>query len=159
MRGFQNRVCLYPKKWNHLGFVNISPTDSYISKAERTPSPRDMNRQECRTKRIDSMCEVSWIPLCARDGSVIKWGRGEGEALSIHVMWTQCALGLIDTSMERSSRVLHHGNQKIWFFVQKKFEIEFHLYFDLCWTAEIIQVGLNICRHGGCIVVPSRVDI
>ena len=47
--------------------------------------------------------------------------------------------------MERSSRVLHHGNQKIWFFFSKKFEIEFDLYFDLGWRAEInIQVGLNM---------------
>ena len=30
---------------------------------------------------------------------------------------------VIDTSMERSSRVLQHGNPKIWFF--QKFEIEF----------------------------------
>ena len=64
------------------------------AKAACTLSPHDMNRQECRTKRIDSICEVTWIPLCARDGSVIKWGRGEGETLSIHVVWTQCALGL-----------------------------------------------------------------
>ena len=49
-----------------------------------------------------------------------------------------------DTSTERSSRVLQHGNQKIWFFFSKKFEIEFDLYFDLCWRAEIIQVGLNM---------------
>ena len=54
----------------------------------------DMNRQECRTKRIDSVCGVTWIPLCARNRCVIKWGRGEGETLSIHVVWTQCALGL-----------------------------------------------------------------
>ena len=46
--------------------------------------------------------------------------------------------------MERSSRVLQLGNQKIWFF-SKKFEIEFDLYFDLCWRSEInIQVGLNM---------------
>ena len=45
--------------------------------------------------------------------------------------------------MERSSRVLHHGNQKIWFF-SKKFEIDFDLYFDLFWRAEIIQVRLNM---------------
>ena len=63
-------------------------------RAERTPSPHDMNRQECRTKRIDSVCAVTWIPLFARGGSVIKWGRGEGETLSIHVVWTRCALGL-----------------------------------------------------------------
>ena len=67
---------------------------------------------------------------------------------------------VIDTSMERSSRVLHHWNIKIWlkktklnfdlFFFFSKFEIEFWLFFlssklnfDLCWRAEIIQVGLN----------------
>ena len=33
---------------------------------------------------------------------------------------------------------------KIWFFFSKKFEIEFDLYFDLCWRAEVIQVGLNM---------------
>ena len=49
----------------------------------------------CRTKRIDSVCEVTRIrTLCARDGSVITWGRGEGEILSIHVVSTQCASGL-----------------------------------------------------------------
>ena len=106
---------------------------------------------------------------------------------------------VIDTSMERSSRVIQHGNPKIWIFFKdfeidkiefcrsvrrekkspwlrryqsyisnwyvngkfftstttwelknliffsKKFEIEFDLYFDLCWRAEInIQVGLNM---------------
>ena len=29
----------------------------------------------------------------------------------------------------------------------RKFEIEFDLYFDLCWRAEIIQVGLNMHLH------------
>ena len=29
-------------------------------------------------------------------------------------------------------------------FFSRKFEIEFDLYFDLCWRAEIIQVGLNM---------------
>ena len=48
----------------------------------------------CRTKRIDSMCGVTWIPLCARDGSVSAWGRGEGETLSIHVVSSQCAGGI-----------------------------------------------------------------
>ena len=34
---------------------------------------------------------------------------------------------VIDTSMERSSRVLQHGNPKIWFFFSKMFEIRFWL--------------------------------
>ena len=32
---------------------------------------------------------------------------------------------VIDTSVERSSRVLQHGNPKIWIFFPKKFEIRF----------------------------------
>ena len=46
---------------------------------------------------------------------------------------------VIDTSMERSSRVLQHENIKICFFFFK-----LKLYFDLCQRAEIIQVGLNM---------------
>ena len=34
---------------------------------------------------------------------------------------------VIDTSMERSSRVLHHGKPKIWFFFQKRSKFEFWL--------------------------------
>ena len=34
---------------------------------------------------------------------------------------------VIDTSMERSSRVLQHGNPKIWFFFQKSSKFEFWL--------------------------------
>ena len=34
---------------------------------------------------------------------------------------------VIDTSMERPSRVLHHGNPKIWFFFQKSSKFEFWL--------------------------------
>ena len=41
---------------------------------------------------------------------------------------------VIDTSMERSSRVLQHGNPKIWFFFFKKVR---NSNFDLCWRAEI----------------------
>ena len=36
------------------------------------------------------------------------------------------------------------GIKKFDFFFSKKFEIEFDLYFDLCWRAEIIQVGLDM---------------
>ena len=47
--------------------------------------------------------------------------------------------------MERFSRVLQDGNQKIDVFFSKKIEIEFDLYFDLCWRAEMnIQVGRNM---------------
>ena len=86
---------------------------------------------------------------------------------------------VIDTSMERSSRVLHHGNIKIGFFFSKKFEIEFRLVFCLTcflfkfenefrlvfwlvlksWNPSSRSQHAPIWRHRGCIVVPSRVDI
>ena len=69
---------------------------------------------------------------------------------------------VIDMSTERSSQVLQHENQEILFFF-KKFEIEFDLYFDLCWRAEInIQVGLNMHLYvdiGDASLSLLRVDI
>ena len=62
---------------------------------------------------------------------------------------------VIDTSMERSSRVLQHGNTKIWFFL--KFEIEFWLVFWLVpkgWNHSSRSQHEPIWRHRGCIVVP-----
>ena len=53
---------------------------------------------------------------------------------------------VIDTSMERSSRVLRHGNPKIWFF-QKRSKCNFDLYFDLSWSAYCffnkVPTGIN----------------
>ena len=50
--------------------------------------------------------------------------------------------------MIRQRKGLHEyynmGTKKFDFFFSKKFEIKFYLYFDLCWRAEIIQVGLNM---------------
>ena len=46
--------------------------------------------------------------------------------LKVSVQISLLVLIFFDTSKERSSRVLHHGNPRIFFF-QKKFEIEFWL--------------------------------
>ena len=67
---------------------------------------------------------------------------------------------VIDTSMERSSRVLHHGNPKIWIFFQKSSKFEFwiltkswnHLsfvnisptlliYTSMEWSSRVLQLG------------------
>ena len=82
---------------------------------------------------------------------------------------------VIDTSMERSSRVLHHGNPKIWFFFFKKVRnSNFHFWClkvrNWIWVVFwLVLKSLNqlssrsrhapICRHRGCIVVSLRVDI
>ena len=66
---------------------------------------------------------------------------------------------VIDTSMERSSRVLQHGNQKICFFF-KKVRNWIRLLFWLVLKSWNHSSGSPpICRHRGCIVVPLRVDI
>ena len=61
---------------------------------------------------------------------------------------------------------------KNFIFFSKKIEIEFDLYFDLCWPVfwhvlnwilwtwhSIRSQHAPICRHRGCIVIPLRVDI
>ena len=48
---------------------------------------------------------------------------------------------VIDTLMERSSRELHHGNPKIWFFFQKSSKFEF-LLLTKSWN-HLIFVNIN----------------
>ena len=121
---------LLTKSWNHLSFVNISPT-----------------------LVIDT--SMGWSSRILHHGNPKIWfffqKSSKFEFWLLMKSWNHLSFVnisptlVIDTSMERSSRVLHHGNQKIWFFFSKKFEIEFDLYFDLGWRAEInIQVGLNM---------------
>ena len=62
----------------------------------------------CLTQRIDTVCGVTWIPLCAKDGCVIAWGRGEGVTLSIHVVSTQCARGLSKPFIEGNNLVFEN---------------------------------------------------
>ena len=60
---------------------------------------------------------------------------------------------VINTSMERSSRVLQHGNIKIWFkknrnWILTCFFLSSKLNFDLCHWDEVIQLGLNMHLYG-----------
>ena len=178
---------LLTKSWNHLSFVNISPT-----------------------LVIDTSME--WSSRILHHGNPKIWfffqKSSKFEFWLLTKSWNHLSFVnisptlVIDTSMERSSRVLHHGNPEMWnffekfeidkvefcpypefpyaekkkspwlrqyqsymsnwyvngkvftsttawepinlIFFSKKFEIEFDFHFDLCWRAEIIQVGLNM---------------
>ena len=121
---------LLTKSWNHLSFVNISPTlviDTSMERSSRVlrhGNPKIWFFFFQKSLKFEFwLLTKSWNHLCFVNIS--------------HTL-------VIDMSMERSSRVLLHGNQKIWFFFSRKFGIELDLYFDLCWRAEIIQVGLNM---------------
>ena len=126
---------LLTKSWNHLSFVNISPTlvidtsmewssrvlhhgnpemwyfpkSSKLTKLNsvRTPSFR-MPRKKCPWLRQYQSCICNWYV--------------NGKVFTSTTTW----------------------EPKNLIFFSKKFEIEFDLYFDLWWKAEMIQVGLNI---------------
>ena len=112
-----------------------------------SPSSGEAYRDRQLTPNFEFWVEIFCVPTCFHERipkpclSVCPYPEKRNHLSFVNISPTL----VIDTSMERSSRVLQHGNQKIWFFFSKKFEIELDLYFDLCWRTEInIQVGLNI---------------
>ena len=123
MWGFQNRVCLsvrlsvclsicpYPEKRNHHhhSFVNISPILVIDTSMERSSQILHDAKPKIWFFFQKSSKFEFWLVLKS-------WNN-----LSFVNISPTLA---IDTSMERSSRVLQHGNPKIWFFFFfKKFEI------------------------------------
>ena len=129
-------VCPYPEKRNHFSFVNISPTLVIDTSMER--SSRVLHHGNPEMWKFFKKFEIDEIEFCPYID--FPYAEKKNRPGFVNISPTL----VIDTSTERSSRVLQHGNQKIWFFFPKKFEIEFDLYFDLCWRAEIIHVGLNM---------------
>ena len=112
-------IRLLTKSWNHLGFVNISPTLVIDTSMKRSSLILHHGNPKIWFFFQKSSKFEFWLLTNS-------WN---------HFSFVNIRPTLvIDTSMKRSSRVLQHGNQKIWFFFLK-FEIEFDLYFDLCWRA------------------------
>ena len=127
---------LLTKSWNHLSFANISPT--LVIDTSMEWSSRLLHHGNPEMWKIFKKFEIDESKFCPYPE--FPYAEKKNRPGFVNISPTQ----VIDTSTERSSRVLQHGNQKIWFFSSKKFEIEFDLYFDLCWRHEIIQVGLNM---------------
>ena len=118
---------LLTKSWNHLSFVNISPTlviDTSIERSSRVLQHKNPKIKKNKNKKSSKfefwLVTKSWNHLSFVNISPIL---------------------VIDTSMERSSRVLQHRNPKISIFFFKKIlkssKLNFDLYFDLCWIAVI----------------------
>ena len=124
--GFQNRVCLsvrpsvrpfvrpsvrpsicpHPEKRNHHSFVNISPTLVIDTSMEKSSRVLHHGNPKIWFFPQKSLKFEFWL-------STKSWNH--------HSFVNIGPTLVIDTSMERSSRVLHHGNPKTWFF-SKKFE-------------------------------------
>ena len=99
---------LLTKSWNHLSFVNISPTlviDTSMEGSSRVllhGNPKIWFFFQKSSKFKFWLLTKSWN----------------------HLSFVNISPTLvIDTSMERSSRVLQHGNRKMWNF-SKKFKID-----------------------------------
>ena len=102
---------LLTKSWNHLSFVNISPTLVIDTSMER----------------------FSRILLHENPNFFFFQKSSKFEFWLLTKSWNHLSFDnisptlVIDTSMERSSRVLLHENPKIWFFFSKSSKFEFWL--------------------------------
>ena len=105
--------CLYPEWRSHLSFVNISPALVIDTSMER--SSRVLHHEISKIWKFSHKISkfefwlVFWL---------------EQKSWNHHSFVNISPTLVIDTSMERSSRVLQHGNPKIWL---KKMKFEFWL--------------------------------
>ena len=126
---------LLTKNWNHLSFVNISPTFVIDTSMERSSWVLQHGNPKIwffffkkgwnwilSIPRLSVRREKKSPWLCWYQSYIINWYIN-GKFFTSTTTW----------------------EPKIWFFFSNKFEIEFDMYFDLCWRAEInIQVGRNM---------------
>ena len=99
---------LLTNSWNHLSFVNISPTLVIDTSMEMPSRVLHHGNPQIRIFFQKSSKFEFWL-------SMKSWN---------HLSFVNISPTLvIDTSMEWSSRVLHHGNPKMWIFF-KKLEID-----------------------------------
>ena len=97
-------ICPYPEKRNHPSFVNISPTLVIDTSMERSSRVLHHGNPKIWIFFQKSSKFEFWL-------STKSWNHHSFVNISPTLV--------IDTSMKRSSRVLHHGNPKMWFFFQK----------------------------------------
>ena len=95
---------LLMKSWNHLSFVNISPTLVIDTSMERSSRVLQHGNPKIRIFFQTSSKFEFWLVTKS-------WNHPSFVNISPTLV--------IDTSMERSSRVLQHGNPKTGFFFKK----------------------------------------
>ena len=101
---------LLTKSWNHLSFVNISPTLVIDTSMERSSRVVQHGNPKIWFFFQKSSKFEFWLLTKS-------WN---------HLSFVNISPTLvIDTPMEWSSRILHHGNPKIWFFFKKVWNSNF----------------------------------
>ena len=130
---------LLTKSWYHLSFVNISPT--LVIDTSMECSSRVLHHGNPEMWKFSKKFEIDEIEFCPypefpyAEKKKSPWLRQYQSYIS---NW------YVNGKVFTRRKVFNMGTKKFDFFFSKKFEIEFDLYFDLCWRAEIIQVGLNM---------------
>ena len=103
-------IRLLTKSWNHLSFVNISPTLVIVTSMERSSRVLHHGNPKIWFFFQESSKFEFWLLTKS-------WN---------HLSFVNISPTLvIDTSMESSSRVLHHRNPKLIWFFQKSSKFEF----------------------------------
>ena len=106
-------ICLLTKSWNHLSFVNISPTLVIDTSMKRFSRVLHHGNPKIGFFFFQKSSKFEFWLLTK------SWN---------HLSFVNISPTLvIDTSMKRFSRVLHHGNPKIGFFYQKSLKFKFWL--------------------------------
>ena len=105
-------VCPHPEKRYHHSFVNISPTLVIDTSMERSSRVLQHGKPKILFFFQKSSKFEFWLLTKS-------WNRLSFVNISPTLV--------IDTSMGRFSRVLHHENPKIWYFFQKSSKFEFRL--------------------------------
>ena len=121
-------VCPHPEKRYHYSFVNISPTLVIDTSMERSLQVLHHGNPKIWIFFQKSSKFEFW--LLTKSWNYLSF---------VNISPTL----VIDTSMERSSRVLHHGNPKIWIFFKKVRNSNF----DFCWRAEITLASSMSVLH------------
>ena len=112
------------KSWNHLSFVNISPTLVIDTSMERSSQVLYHGNPKI------------WFFFLSKSSKFEFWLLTKSWN---HLSFVNISPTLvIDTSMEWSSRVLHHGNPEMWKFFQKVWN----------WRNWILSVPrVSVCRE------------
>ena len=106
------------KSWNHLSFINISPTLVIDTSMERFS--RVLHHEN---PKIWILFKKNWNSNFGEKLKFEFWWKAEIRLIFVNISPTL----VIDISMKRFSLVLHHGNSTDFFFFQKCPKFKFWL--------------------------------
>ena len=145
---------LLTKSWNHLSFVNISPTlviDTSMERSSRVLQHGNPDMWNFFKKFEIEFCPYIEFPYAEK--------KNRPGFVNISPDWYQSSNWYVNGKVFTSTTA---WEPKVWFFFFKKVRNWIRLVFWLVpksWNHSSRFQHAPICWHRGCIVVPLRVDI